>query len=105
MSGSATAASVAAIETVFPDFRNLKALEVYAANGRRDGFRGMMAIHPDQVEIINRAFTPSESEIAWAQRVVDAFAASGAGVVGLEGQMLDRPHLKQAQRVLAQTRL
>ena len=98
----ATAAGVIAVETVFPDFRNLKALEAYANEGRRDGFRGMMAIHPDQVEIINRAFTPSETEIAWARRVVAAFAAADTGVVGLDGQMLDMPHLKQAQRLLAQ---
>ncbi len=97
----AAAAEVLAIETVFPDFRNLKALEVYAAEGRRDGFRGMMAIHPDQVAVINRAFTPSEQEIAWATRVVAAFDGA-TGVVGLDGQMLDRPHLKQAQRGLAQ---
>jgi citrate lyase subunit beta/citryl-CoA lyase len=98
----AQAAGVLAIETVFPDFRNLKALEVYATEGRRDGFRGMMAIHPDQVDIINRAFTPSESEIAWARRVVEAFGQAGTGVVGLDGQMLDMPHLKQAQKILAQ---
>jgi citrate lyase subunit beta/citryl-CoA lyase len=98
----ATAAGVVAIETVFPDFRNLAALEVYASEGRRDGFRGMMAIHPDQVDIINRAFTPTAAEIAWARRVVAAFAAAETGVVGLDGQMLDMPHLKQAQRLLAQ---
>lgn len=61
----------------------------------------MMAIHPDQVAVINRAFTPSEQEISWAKRVVAAFAGA-TGVAALDGQMLDMPHLKQAQRVLAQ---
>ena len=98
----AHAAGVIAIETVFPDFRNLAALENYVTEGRRDGFRGMMAIHPDQVDVINRAFTPSEAEIARARRVIAAFAAADTGVVGLDGQMLDMPHLKQAQQVLAQ---
>ena len=96
----AVAAGVAPLETVYPDFRDLTGLEAYAIAGRRDGFRGMMAIHPDQVAIINAAFTPTQSEIDWAQRVVDAFANSNDGVVGLDGQMLDMPHLKQARRVL-----
>jgi citrate lyase subunit beta/citryl-CoA lyase len=97
----AVAADVTPIETVYPDFRDLSGLDAYARAGRRDGFRGMMAIHPDQVAIINAAFTPSADEIAWATRVVDAFAQSQDGVVGLDGQMLDMPHLKQARHVLA----
>lgn len=96
----AVAAGVTPLETVYPDFRDLAGLEAYAVAGRRDGFRGMMAIHPDQVAIINRAFTPTETEIAWATRVVEAFAQSQDGVVGLDGQMLDMPHLKQARRLL-----
>lgn len=96
----ATAANVTAIETVFPDFRNHESLRAYATAARRDGFRGMMAIHPGQVEIINDAFTPSGDEIDWATRVVAAFAGSTTGTVGLDGQMLDMPHLKQARRLL-----
>ena len=96
----AVAADVIPIETVYPDFRDLSGLEAYAIAGKRDGFRGMMAIHPDQVAIINRAFTPTDTEIAWATRVVEAFANSSDGVVGLDGQMLDMPHLKQAHRLL-----
>ena len=97
----AAAAGVAPIETVYPAFRDLEGLALYAARARRDGFTGMMAIHPDQVPIINAAFTPGEAEIAYARRVVEAFAASpGAGTLSLDGRMLDRPHLVQAQRLL-----
>jgi citrate lyase subunit beta / citryl-CoA lyase len=98
----AAAAEVAPIETVYPAFRDLDGLERYAARARRDGFTGMMAIHPDQVAVINAAFTPSEAEIAHARRVVEAFAASpGAGALSLDGRMIDRPHLVQAKRLLA----
>lgn len=98
---AAHAADVAAIETVYPDFRDLDGLAAYAAAGRREGFSGMMAIHPDQVAIINAAFTPSPDELEAARRVVAAFAAQpGAGVVSLDGKMLDRPHLKLAERLL-----
>lgn len=98
----AAAAGVAPVETVYPAFRDLEGLAAYAARARRDGFVGMMAIHPDQVPVINAAFTPSEAEVAHARAVVAAFEASpGAGAVSLDGRMLDRPHLVQAQRVLA----
>ncbi|HVY85862.1 MAG TPA: CoA ester lyase [Caulobacterales bacterium] len=98
----ATAAGVAAIETVYPAFKDLDGLATYAARGARDGFSGMMAIHPSQVSIINAAFTPSDEQIAHAKAVVDAFAAQpGAGVVALDGAMLDAPHLAQAKRILA----
>ncbi|MFN3388521.1 MAG: HpcH/HpaI aldolase/citrate lyase family protein [Allosphingosinicella sp.] len=98
----AAAAGVAAIETVYPAFRDLEGLAEYAARGRRDGFTGMMAIHPAQVPVINDAFTPSAEEVAHARAVVEAFAASpGAGALSLDGRMIDRPHLVQAQRTLA----
>ena len=96
---AARAAGLAAIETLHADFRDLKALERVARTARRDGFSGMLAIHPDQVPVINAAFTPTETEISHAQRIVAAFAA-GEGVVSFEGRMLDRPHLKQAELVL-----
>lgn len=99
----AAAANVVAVETIFPDFRNHARLQAYAAASRQDGFRGMMAIHPDQVEIINGAFTPSDQEVEWARRVVAAFEGSTTGTVGLDGQMLDMPHLKQARRTLGYT--
>jgi citrate lyase subunit beta/citryl-CoA lyase len=98
----AHAAGVAAIETVYPDFRDLDGLAGYAARGRRDGFTGMMAIHPAQVPVINAAFTPTPEEIAHAARVVEAFAASpGAGALQLDGRMIDAPHRKAAERLLA----
>ena len=98
----AAAAGVAPIETVYPAFRDLEGLEAYAGRARRDGFTGMMAIHPDQVAVINAAFTPSEAEVEHARRIVAAFAASpGAGALSLEGRMIDRPHLVQAQRILS----
>ena len=98
----AHAAGVPAIETVYPAFRDLAGLAAYAARGRRDGFTGMMAIHPDQIAVINAAFTPSPEEIAAARRVIAAFAAEpGAGALQLDGRMIDRPHLVAAERVLA----
>jgi citrate lyase subunit beta/citryl-CoA lyase len=98
----AAAAAVAPIETVYPAFRDLDGLAAYAGRARRDGFTGMMAIHPAQVPVINAAFTPSEAEIAHARAVVAAFeGAPGAGAVSLEGRMIDRPHLVQARLILA----
>ena len=98
----AAAAGVTPIETVYPAFRDLEGLSAFAGRARRDGFTGMMAIHPDQIGPINAAFTPSEAEIAHARAVVDAFEAQpGAGALSLDGRMIDRPHLVQAQRTLA----
>jgi len=99
----ASAAGVAAIETVQPEFRDLEALEKRARGVRASGFRGMLAIHPAQVEPINAAFTPTADELAHARAVVRAFADHpGAGVVALDGAMLDRPHLALAQRLLSE---
>ena len=98
----AHAAGVAAIETVYPDFRDTDGLAAYAGRGRRDGFSGMMAIHPAQVPVINAAFSPDETELAHARAVVELFAANpGAGALQLDGRMVDAPHLKAAQRLLA----
>ncbi|MDX3900372.1 MAG: CoA ester lyase [Sphingobium sp.] len=97
----AHAAGIAAIETVFPAFRDLDGLRHYLARAVRDGFTGMMAIHPSQVAIINDAFTPTEEAIAHARAVVEAFAANpGVGALQLDGKMIDAPHLKQAERLL-----
>lgn len=96
---AAVAAEVEPIDTVFTDFKDTKGLLREAQAARRAGFTGKIAIHPDQVEPINQSFTPSADEIEYARRVVNAFS-SGAGTVGLDGKMLDMPHLKQAQRVL-----
>lgn len=97
----AAAASVAAIETIHGDFRDEAGLRRRAREARRAGFRGMLAIHPGQVEVINEAFTPSAEELEAAREVVGLFAANpGAGVVAHKGAMLDRPHLARAQAVL-----
>jgi len=101
----AAAAGVSAIETIHGDFRDTVGLEKMARTARRAGFRGMLAIHPDQVPVINAAFSPSPEELAHAEAVVAAFDANpGAGTVGLNGAMLDMPHLKRAQAVLAMKR-
>ena len=97
----AASAGVPAIETISADFRDLAALQARAEKVRRDGFGGMLAIHPAQVPVINAAFTPSEAEIAEAQEIVDLFAAQpGIGAVGWKGGMLDRPYLARAERLL-----
>lgn len=99
---AAHAAGVPAIETVFPALDDADGLAAYVARGRRDGFTGMMALHPAQIAIINHGFTPSASEVAGASAVVAAFAAQpDAGALRLDGKMIDRPHLVQARRILA----
>lgn len=100
--GAATA-GVTPIETISADFRDLDALRARAEKVRRDGYRGMLAIHPAQVDVINAAFTPSEAEIAEAQEIVDIFAANpGVGAIGWKGGMLDRPYLSRAEALLRQ---
>ena len=100
--GAATA-GVAAIETIQGDFRDLEGLKARAEKVRRDGYRGMLAIHPAQVDVINAAFTPTEEEIAAAREIVELFAANpGVGTIGHKGAMLDRPHLARAQLLLKQ---
>lgn len=101
----AAAAGVAPIETVYPNIKDEKGLKHYAETAARDGFTGMMAIHPAQVPIINAAFTPSHDAVAHAQAIVDAFDANpGAGVLQVGGKMVDAPHLKQARRILDRAR-
>ena len=98
---AASAATVAAIDTVYTDYRDLDGLATCAARARRDGFEGMLAIHPDQVAVINAAFAATAAEIERANRIVDLFAKNpDAGTLGLDGEMIDRPHLLQAQRIL-----
>jgi citrate lyase subunit beta/citryl-CoA lyase len=98
---AAAAAEVVAIDTVYTDYKDGEGLARYAANARRDGFSGMLAIHPAQVEVINRAFMPTAEEIEKAQRIVELFAVNpGAGTLGLDGMMIDRPHLLHAERLL-----
>jgi citrate lyase subunit beta/citryl-CoA lyase len=98
---AAHAAEVPAIDTVYTDFRDGEGLATYAAVARRDGFTGMLAIHPAQVEVINQAFVPTAAELERARRIVELFAANpDAGTLGMDGEMIDRPHLVQAQRIL-----
>lgn len=98
----AVAAGVAPIETIQADFRDLDGLRERALMVRSQGYRGMLAIHPAQIPVINEAFTPSEEELEEARAIVAAFEANpGAGTVGLNGAMLDRPHLALAQSLLA----
>jgi citrate lyase subunit beta/citryl-CoA lyase len=98
----AAAAGVAAIDTIPGDFRDPDGLRRRAEQVRRAGFRGMLAIHPAQIEVINAAFTPTPEELAEAQAIVDLFAANpGVGAIARNGAMLDRPHLARAQALLA----
>jgi len=94
-------AQIQAIDTLSVDFKDMQALALDVHQARREGFSGKLAIHPDQVEVINQGFTPSAHDISHAQRIVDAFAqAHGAGAVQLDGKMVDKPHLTQALRLL-----
>jgi citrate lyase subunit beta/citryl-CoA lyase len=102
---AAYAAGVQAVDTVYTDFRDDEGLRTSSNYARRDGFTGKIAIHPNQVGIINDAFTPSAEETAHAEAVIALFAANPeAGTLSLDGKMLDKPHLTQAERVLALAR-
>ena len=101
----AVAAGVQPVDGVFADFRDEAGLRTEAEAARSEGFTGKLAIHPTQVPIINAAFSPSEDEIRHAEEIVAAFEAHpDAGVLSIEGKMVDRPHLIQARRVLERAR-
>ncbi len=103
---AAKAAHVAAIDTLFADFRDPAGLRNACADACRDGFVGKIAIHPDQVAIINECFVPSAEELAHAQRIVKLFADNpGVAALQLDGKMLDIPHLRQAEKTLARARV
>ena len=103
---AAAASEVAAFDTVFTDFKDGEGLRRYASNARRDGFSGMLAIHPAQVDLINAAFVPTSEEIEQAGRIVELFESNpGMGTMGMDGKMLDRPHYVQALRLLELARL
>jgi citrate lyase subunit beta / citryl-CoA lyase len=102
---AATAAEVAAIDTICTDFRDEAALAAECAAARRSGFAGKMAIHPAQIPVINAAFTVADDELAWARKVVAVFAEHPeAGTLALDGRMVDRPHLTLARRLLGPDR-
>jgi citrate lyase subunit beta/citryl-CoA lyase len=101
----AHAAAVEAVDTLFADYRDTSGLRAACAEARRDGFSGKIAIHPDQVPIINECFVPSPEEIGHATRVVELFALNpGVAALSLDGTMVDIPHLRQAQKTLARQR-
>jgi citrate lyase subunit beta/citryl-CoA lyase len=98
---AAAAAGVAALDTIYTDFRDPVGLQAESAAARRSGFAGKMAIHPAQIAAINEAFSTSAAERDWAEKVVAAFAANpDAGTLALDGKMIDKPHLVLARRLL-----
>jgi citrate lyase subunit beta/citryl-CoA lyase len=100
---AAASASVDAIDQVFVNFQDLQGLERDARFGAQLGYRGKMLIHPDQIEPVHKAFQPTQEELAWARKVVEAARKGGiteGGVVAVEGRMIDRPLLTQAERIL-----
>jgi citrate lyase subunit beta / citryl-CoA lyase len=99
---AAVSAGVQPIDTVYPNFRDEAGFRRECIEARRDGYTGKMAIHPAQVPIINEIFTPPAAEIVRAKRVVQAFADNpDSGVIGMDGEMLDKPHLERAKKLLA----
>jgi citrate lyase subunit beta/citryl-CoA lyase len=102
---TAAAAAVQPIDTVYVNFRNAAGLRDEAMEAARDGFTGKMAIHPNQVEVINEVFTPTAEQIAVSEEIVKAFADNPqAGVLGIRGQMVDRAHIARAERILARAK-
>lgn len=98
----AAAANVAAIDTVSTEIGNIERIAEEAREARRDGFAGKAVIHPNHVAAVNAAFTPTAEELAWAKRIIAAFAADpAAGVVKIDDRMIDKPHLRTAERILA----
>jgi len=97
---AARAAGVVPIDAVFTDFRDSEGLASETDAARRDGFSAKAAIHPAQIDIINQRFAPTDAERRWAERVLAAFEASAAGVVQIDGVMLDAPHGAQARRIM-----
>ena len=94
-------AGVTAYDTVYPDIKNIDGLRAEAQEARRMGYGGKIAIHPDQVAVIHEVFTPSSVELDWARRVIATFESNpGAGVLTLDGKMLDHPHLVLARRLM-----
>jgi citrate lyase subunit beta / citryl-CoA lyase len=103
---TATAAKVQPIDTVYVNFRDSVGLQRECAEAARDGFTGKMAIHPDQVAVINAAFTPSKADILRAEQILALFAANpGSGALSLDGQMIDIPHFRHAERTMARAKL
>jgi len=99
---AAASAGVAPVDTVYVDIDDLEGLRLETLAARRDGFTAKAVIHPKHVDIVNQAMSPGAGDIEWAERVVAAFQAQpGAGVVKMDGRMVDKPHLLKARRILA----
>ena len=98
---AAAAAGVVAIDTIATDIDDLEGLKAESIAARKDGFLAKAVIHPKHVDIVNAAFMPTDDEIAWSERVVAAFAGNPSGVVKMDGKMLDKPHLRAAEKILA----
>jgi citrate lyase beta subunit len=104
---AAASADLQPIDMIFADLADAAGLEEECRLARQLGFVGKTAIHPNQLEIINRVFAPSPAEVSYAQRMVQAFAeqqAAGFGAFSLDGKMVDRPMLRAAERILARAR-
>ncbi|WP_342727848.1 CoA ester lyase [Bradyrhizobium sp. B097] len=100
----AAAAGVVAIDTIATDINDLDALKAEAIAARQDGFLAKAVIHPKHVDVVNAAFMPTDEEIAWSERVIAAFANNPSGVAKMDGKMLDKPHLRAAEKILASRR-
>ena len=101
---AAAAAGVVPIDTIATDINDLDALKAESIAARQDGFLAKAVIHPKHVDVVNAAFMPTDEEIAWSERVVAAFAGNPSGVAKMDGMMLDKPHLRTAEKILAMRR-
>src|SRR5882762_4964415 len=97
----AAAAGVVAIDTIATDINDLEALRQESIAARQDGFQSKAVIHPKHVDVVNAAFMPTDEEVAWSKRVVAAFEGNPSGVVKMDGKMIDKPHLRAAEKILA----
>jgi citrate lyase subunit beta/citryl-CoA lyase len=98
---AAAAGGVVAIDTIATNIDDLDALREESIAARQDGFLAKAVIHPSHVDVVNAAFRPTDEEIEWSQRVVAAFKGNPSGVVKMDGKMLDKPHLRAAEKILA----
>jgi len=105
---AAAAAGIDAIDTVFTDIHDLDRLKAESLEAAQMGFVGKLSIHPNQIEVINRAFIPSAAEVQEAEALIQAFEASraaGQGAFSFRGQMVDAPHLTRARKLLERAHL
>ena len=104
---AASAAGVEALDTVYTDIPDLDGLRRECRDGMAMGFTGKISIHPSQIEVINREFTPSKADAEDALALIAAFeehAKKGAGAFAWKGQMMDQPHLTRAKKIAERAR-